>query len=285
MIRNKRVFRKKRRRLKPQVKAIMGVLALLLVGFAVFKAVSINKKNKVAAVALQSSSSSAVSSSEAPSSAAESSAPAKKDNTGKDESAPVNAGTFFDDACFMGDSLTVDFNNYKEIGKAHVVGAIGVSSYRALNDHKVAINEKKSDIGYMPERVAAVKPKKIYMMFGVNDLCWGDQMTEKKFIGYYGGLLDLLKKDCPQAKIYVQSIMPITAAMENQKKTPFTNKKVDQFNSALKKLSAEKGCKYLDVASIVRGSDGKLPAGVSDDGIHLKYGKYKLWLKYLMENS
>jgi lysophospholipase L1-like esterase len=185
----------------------------------------------------------------------------------------------------MGDSLTVDFVNVPEVENAHIVGGIGVSCYRALNDHKVSINGKKSDVGYMPERVAAANPKKIYMMFGVNDLCWGEQMSEKKFIGYYTKLVDLLKKDCPNAKIYIQSIMPITAEMENKKQTPFDNNKVDAFNSGLKTLSEQKGAKFLDVASIVRGADGKLPKGVSDDGIHLKYAKYKLWVNYLLENK
>lgn len=276
------IFAKKHRRcLRPWVKAVIIIIGLLLICLIAVRIYQLNSNNSAAPAA---SSSLAVSSSKTESSSSQvssSSAAAKSSDDGAD----VNEGDFFKGTVFTGDSLTVDMVNFDEFDEADIVGGIGVSAYRAVTDHSVAINGKKSDTAYMPDRVAKYSPKKIYMMFGCNDLTWGDQMTEKKFIGYYSQLIDTFKQKCPGAKIYVQSIMPVTAAMENKKGTPFDNKKVDQFNSALKQLAAEKGAKYLDVASIVRDADGKLPAGISDDGIHLKAKEYKLWVKYLLENK
>lgn len=280
-----RLFSKKHhRRFRPWVKAAIIIIGILLICLIAVKIFQLNSHNNAAPLSSStaSSSSSAVSSSKSESSSVPSSSSSAQ---GSDESADVNEDGFFKDTVFTGDSLTVDMVNFDEFADADIVGGIGVSAYRAVTDHKVAINGKKSDTAYMPDKVASYKPKKIYMMFGCNDLTWGDQMTEKKFIGYYTELIDILKQKCPGAKIYIQSIMPITAEMEYKKNTPFGNKKVDQFNAALKQLAAEKDAKYLDVASIVRGKDGKLPAGVSDDGIHLKAKQYKLWVKYLIENK
>lgn len=281
-----RLFSKKHhRRLKPWVKVaiiIIGAILVCLIGVKIYQLNSQNN-NAVSSSTVSVSSSSAVSSSKAESSSV---APVSSSVAAQssDEGADANEDGFFKDTVFTGDSLTVDMVNFEEFNDADIVGGIGVSAYRAVTDHEVAINGKKSDTAYMPDRVAKYKPKKIYMMFGCNDLTWGDQMSEKKFIGYYTQLIDTLKEKCPDAKIYIQSIMPITAAMENKKNTPFDNKKVDQFNAGLKQLAAQKGAKYLDVASIVRGKDGKLPSGVSDDGIHLKAKEYKLWVQYLLKN-
>jgi lysophospholipase L1-like esterase len=186
---------------------------------------------------------------------------------------------------FMGDSVTVGLMMYNESAKAAVVGSIGASSYRALTCHSVAINGNKKDVGYLPDRVAAAHPKKVFMMFGSNDLEWGTQMPAKKFIGYYGKLIDAVHGRCPKATIYIQSILPITKAVQNTKAYPFDNKRVDQFNAAVKALCKTRGLSYLDVASVIKGPDGCMPANESDDGLHPRTKGYKAWFAYLATHA
>ena len=288
--------KRKRRRIRPICKllaAIVAVAILCIVAINIFRNNSAATSPTESSGASESSSTlSIVSSSTSVTSSSNiakpsSSLPQSSTVSSSDTVSNANKSDFeyFSDAVFMGDSVTDDIINYDEMEKATVVASIGVSAYKALADHKVAINGNKSDIAWMPDRVAAAKPKKIYMMFGTNDLTWGSQMTTEYFIKNYGKLIDELQSRCPGAKIYVQSILPITAAAENKKNWPFDNAKIDTFNAALKVMCGKKGTKYLNVASVIKGPDGKLPSNVTDDGLHLHSKEYKKWFNYLVSNE
>jgi lysophospholipase L1-like esterase len=189
---------------------------------------------------------------------------------------------YFDDAVFVGDSITDGFANYDYFSSDLLVTSIGASTYTAVTDHQMPINESKSDVGWMPDRIAAKDPKKIYLLLGSNDLGW---MSVSQYIDYYGQFIDLLEQKCPGVKIYVQSITPMCASVENSKDWPMDNEKIENYNAALKPMCITKGIKYLDIASVLKGPDGKLPADSSDDGVHLRTKEYKLWIDYLVSNE
>lgn len=191
----------------------------------------------------------------------------------------------FSGAVFMGDSITEDMTNYDVTDGAHIVSSVGASAYRAYTNHQVAINGDPKDTGWLPQRAASFNPKRIYIMFGGNDLCWGNQMTAKMFVKNYGGIVDYLKQNCRSSKIYVQSILPISSSAENSKDWPFDNSKIDQFNAALREMCAQKNVKYLDVASVFKNAQGKLSSEASDDGVHLKSKEYTKWFAYLAKNK
>ena len=170
----------------------------------------------------------------------------------------------------------------------NIIGPIAVEQAQKVQgltinwtSHMITINGNKKDTGYLPDRVAAAHPQKVYMMFGSNDLEWGAQMPPQKFIGYYGKLIDAVHSRCPKAKIYVESILPITRAVQNTKAYPFDNKRIDQFNAALRAMCRARNLSYLDVASAIKGPDGCLPANESDDGLHPRSAGYHTWFKYL----
>ena len=193
--------------------------------------------------------------------------------------------SYFDDAVFMGDSLTEDILSYDVMDKAAVVASIGASTYTALHNRQIAINGNKTDLAWMPERAAASHPKKIYLLFGLNDLCWGSEMSKSQFLQYYAALIGAVRSECPGAKIFIQSILPISASAENSRDFPFDNAKIDDYNIAIQGMCAQEGLTYLDVASVLRGPDGKLPANATDDGAHLRSREYTLWFGYLLSNG
>ena len=193
--------------------------------------------------------------------------------------------SYFDDAVFIGDSITVDIRNYELMDNAAIIGSTGASTYTAYTNHQIEIDEDKNTLGWIPGLVVQKHPKKIYMMFGSNDLGW---MPRDEYIQYYGSLIDYFKINCSDAILYVQSTLPISAKAENTSGPngwPFDNAKIDDYNAALRALCTAKGVRYLDVASVIKGPDGKLPADVTDDGVHLKSGEYKKWFTYLLANK
>jgi lysophospholipase L1-like esterase len=188
--------------------------------------------------------------------------------------AVVASSGYFKNAVFAGDSLTEGIDIYDVMDDATVVANTGLSTYLAL---KSPIKVNDSSMMFV-DAIKAAKPTKVYILLGSNDIIW---MTEDSYISDYGKLLDSIKSGCPNAKIYVQSIFPVTAAYEKK----VTNAKIDEYNSALMTLTSQKGLTYLNVASVLKGSDGKLPDNASDDGVHLKKAYYDKWFDYIASNT
>ena len=74
-----------------------------------------------------------------------------------------------------------------------------------------------------------------------------------------------MKKLQPDAKIYIQSILPVNSKAIKTNKV-FTNDNVD-------------------VGSVMKASNGALPEDASTDGIHLVHSYCQKWLDYLIKNS
>ena len=223
--------------------------------------VSAGSKTPSVSVSSQpSSSSSAVSSAPASSSAIASSA--------------VSPGSYdyFKDAVFIGDSLTSGVSEYSMTKNAGVFASNGMSTSSALTKN-VTVGGKSMSL---PDAVKTAKPAKVYLLLGSNDISW---MKEDTFITYYGKLIDTLKTGTPNAVFYVQSIFPVSAAYE--KSSGVSNDKIDDFNGRLAQLCSQKGVKYVDVGSGLKGSDGKLLPAAAADGYNIKKAYYKTWLDYL----
>ncbi|MGN0601892.1 MAG: GDSL-type esterase/lipase family protein [Oscillospiraceae bacterium] len=185
----------------------------------------------------------------------------------------------FDDAAFVGDSRTVGLQMNTNIPKASFYASIGLNVSTALTDNKVdlANGNKGTVLDGMKEK----KFKRIYVMFGINELGWPypDVFQEK-----YEKLVNEIKKLQPDATVYVQSILPVSYKAVNTNKV-FTNANVNKFNELIKNAAENTGATYLDVASVFRDSNGELPTEASTDGIHLVHDYCQKWLDYLSANS
>jgi lysophospholipase L1-like esterase len=130
------------------------------------------------------------------------------------------------------------------------------------------------------DAVSSIKPAKVYVLLGANDISW---MSQSTFITNYGKLIDALKAGTPGAKYYIQSIFPVTAAYEES--TGITNDKIDAFNTALAALCAQKAVSYVDAGAALKGADGKLTPAEASGGYNIKSSSYKTWFDYLTEHE
>jgi lysophospholipase L1-like esterase len=239
-------------------------------------------KTSSSATSSKSYTSSVTSSSSKTTSSSQPSASSQETTSSQETSSePVNPD-YFKDAVFVGDSLTEGLSLYGEMDDATIIGETGMSAYTSVA-HKFSINGKSQ---YIADATAATKLDKIYLLLGSNDIAEG--YSASKFTGYYGELISDLKSKCPDAKIYVQSVFPVTSKYELKKQLSgvyVTNEKIDQYNVALKAMCADDGATYLDVASVLKGPDGKLPLSASDDGMHLRKAYYDKWFAYLGANK
>lgn len=274
---------------------LLVITAVVLCGAVIIAAILLYRKipAQTAGVAVSGQSSSGQPQSQAPSSSqpapsssnpasvssappASSSAPQTSSATGS-SSAPVKLASFnadtFKDALFIGDSFAEGVGIYYGVSVKNIIGKTSMTSYSALK-RGYTIGGKTQTV---TAAAAASGAHAVYIEIGSNDVTMG--RSPEKFAGYYGELIDGLKSGCKGAKIYVQSVFPVSAAYEA--KTSVSNAKIDAYNTALSALCAQKGVTYLDAASALKGVDGALQSNLTTDGLHMKKSGYNLWLSYL----
>ena len=192
--------------------------------------------------------------------------------------------SYFSDAAFLGDSLTVGFSDYQiNLGGALICGYTGVGPDAIVNRSAVKSPTRGQEVAL--DVLAAAQPRKLYILLGTNTLT--TLGASDRFLAYYGQMLDLLREalgeDCV---IYVQSIPPVrpSAAAE---KPGLASDVLRGVNEQLAQLAASKGCVYLDLWEALADGEGNLKEMLAaPDGVHLSAGNgYGAWVTYLRNHA
>ncbi len=165
------------------------------------------------------------------------------------------------DVVFFGNSITA-MGNFQE----------AFPTVRSIN-----MGYMGDDTKGMLRRVNAIKsvqPKKVFLMAGINGLM---EQTEEEFERRYTILVDSIRSSVPEAKIYLESILPIRSLCYER-----DNTKISKTNAIIKHVAEERGLTYVDLYSLYI-SDGALPADMTFDGIHLRKEAYCLWYETIDE--
>ena len=191
--------------------------------------------------------------------------------------------SYFSDAAFLGDSLTVGFSDYKiNLGGALICGYTGVGPDAIVNRSAVKSSTRGEEIAL--DVLAAAQPKKLYILLGTNTLT--TLGAADRFLAYYGQMLDQLRQALPGCVIYVQSIPPVRpqAAAE---KPGLASDVLRSVNEQLAKLAADKGCVYLDLWETFADENGNLKEMLAaPDGVHFSAGNgYGAWVTYLRNHA
>ena len=186
--------------------------------------------------------------------------------------------SYFDDAVFVGDSITDGIKLYGVMNNATVIAHTGINPETIL--YKEVIKTDEGTVSVL-DALAQVDAGKIYIMQGANGVAF---INQEKFIEYYGQLIDEVKAIHPDATIYVQSILPVTAAKSSD--PLYSNDKIDSYNQALLELTEEKQVYYLNVAEAFKDENGNLPDEASPkDGMHFGVDYYTKWFDYLKTHT
>ena len=192
--------------------------------------------------------------------------------------------SYFSDAAFLGDSLTVGFSDYSiNLGGALICGYTGVGPDAIVNRSAVKSSTRGEEIAL--DVLAAAQPKKLYILLGTNTLT--TLGASDRFLAYYGQMLDELRQtlgeDCI---IYVQSIPPVRPAAA-EKKPGLASDVLRGVNEQLAQLAASKGCVYLDLWEAMADGEGNLKEVLAaPDGVHFSAGNgYGAWVTYLRNHA
>jgi lysophospholipase L1-like esterase len=119
-------------------------------------------------------------------------------------------------------------------------------------------------------QIVSVKPDKLFVMIGVNDL--NKRLGVAVALRNYTTLFDLIDAQLPQTEVYIQSVLPVNAVWPL-----IDNTHIPTLNSALMQHADERGYQYIDLHSVFADAEGALKSDLSNDGIHLLAPGYRLW--------
>lgn len=126
--------------------------------------------------------------------------------------------------------------------------------------------------------VEALKPKKIYLMIGVNNLCWANRPLEV-FDAQFRTLLKDIRYAAPKADVTVLSALPITGKFADK------NHLIPPYNELIKGITEEFEMEYVDLHPYFANENGELREDLTADGIHLNPDGYLTWLQVILDED
>ena len=215
---------------------------------------------------------------------AETPAPAETEEVqGYDYAAPVPEGEaaeddWFSDAAFVGDSLTDGLLLYSGIRGADNLSYKGMTVQTVRTDKVIRQDGAK----YTPlEALGRKTYGKVYLLLGINELGW---YNDQRFYDCYAQLVDLVRAAQPDAQIYLQTLLPVTAE-KSERHEWLKNEKIAVYNDLIARLAEEKEVYLVDAHAALADENGVLPAEESTDGVHLTRSGYELWADYLRRHT
>lgn len=209
---------------------------------------------------------------------------------------PRAADSFFDDAIFIGDSVSLKLNLFTTktrqtepnlLGKAQFLTAGSMGSGNALQPvsdesiHPLYNGTKMS----LADAVAAAGAKKVYIMLGMNDLAvYGVDGAAANMETLLKGILE----KSPDAKIFVETATPLVKA-KNIAGNKLNNDNMRLYNEKLSEMCQRNGWYLVDVCSAVQDSEGNLNVSYCSDpddmGIHFTDEGCRVWIDYLYTHT
>ncbi len=202
------------------------------------------------------------------------SSPALVQGYGKVYSSKPVDSSYFTETAFIGDSLTNGFKMYVDLPGAEFLSG-GSMTIKRLETRKAPGG------GTIMERIKEGGFKKVYIMLGINEYLV--ESNKERILKEYSELVDTVKEHNPDAIIYIESILPVAA--EIQDGGPIYNNVIRGYNDELLKMAIDKQIYYVDIATGMTDDKGNLIEGASTDGTHLTREYYLQWLECLKRHT
>ncbi|HMR18627.1 MAG TPA: GDSL-type esterase/lipase family protein [Sphingobacterium sp.] len=174
------------------------------------------------------------------------------------------------DIVFFGNSITERGPWEELLGKKYTIGNRGIGG-----DNTFGMKARIAD-------VMQSKPKKIFLMMGINDVGRG-LSTEWSLINYEE-VIQIIRRESPKTKIYLQSTLPMNEDILKYDYLKGKEGMVRALNKGVEALAQEYNLVYVNVKEVL--ADGYvLKPEYTTDGIHVNTDAYIRWVAYLKEKK
>jgi len=163
---------------------------------------------------------------------------------------------------FVGDSITQMFNLPRFFRKQRVVNR-GIGGDTMGGIRHLGILDRLADTIYN------LKPKRIILMIGANDLVWSKGTCFETKLEQYELLVRTLRQDLPDTELWSVSVLPVRNEYASK------NGDIQQFNEYGARVAAQHGARWLDVYAEFLNEEGQLSEAFSDGNIHLSTPGYR----------
>lgn len=137
------------------------------------------------------------------------------------------------------------------------------------------IGDGTGDILERLDPIIAAKPRKVFLLIGVNDLMFHPLSKIEEF---YEKIVSRIVSETPTTQLYLESVLPIH---NDLRRNGMKNEDINTLNQAIERLAKKYGLTYIDLHSKLKNTEGALREELSLDGIHLNGEGYLILKKNL----
>lgn len=174
------------------------------------------------------------------------------------------------DVIFFGNSITERGPWEELLGKRYVVGNRGIGG-----DNTFGMKARIAD-------VMLSKPKKIFLMMGINDV--GRGLPTAVTLANYEQVVRIIQKQSPKTKIYLQSTLHMNESLLKPDYLKGKEHMVYALNEGIQDLAKKYSLPFVNLNEVL-AEDGVLKAEYTMDGIHVNPDAYIRWVEYLKEKK
>ncbi len=136
--------------------------------------------------------------------------------------------------------------------------------------------ETTTDVLNRLYQVTDGKPKKVFLMIGINDFNSNPTNKDNAVQKNIRTIVERIQKESPKTKIYVQSILPVSKDRVDR------DRELRKVNPDLEKMCEEKGVAYIDLYTTFADENGNLKKEYTfADGLHLNGAGYMAWAEII----
>lgn len=201
--------------------------------------------------------------------------------------------SYFNDAVFIGDSISYGFELY--VTEKHANGETVLGEAQFLTSGSLSYGNSLWDVSdesvhptyngekmKLEDAIAQIKPGKIFILLGTNDVAlYGVEQT----IANADTEISRMLEASPGADIFIMSTTPKYSPAESDVDGALNNADIDALNVAMRQFAVEKGYNFMNIAPLFKDETGGLAADYCSDkegmGIHFTSAAYDIWLDFL----
>ena len=158
---------------------------------------------------------------------------------------------------FIGDSLT-DYCDWYEL-----MGNSNIRNRGIAGDFIEGVSRRLDE-------ALKSKPKKIFLMIGINNLVLIHNSKEQ-VLEAYEKLMKSIKAKSPSSLVYIESILPVNGSLQDN------NLNIVSINRGLVALTKKYNFQYINLHDSFLDKNNVLNSNYSADGLHLNGKGYLVW--------
>lgn len=182
---------------------------------------------------------------------------------------------YYDDAVFIGSKALAGLADYGYVNSENMLLS---DSIKLSNINTVIISENDVQ-NTIADAVVSKQAKKVYIMTGLYEL---NNIDSTNLFEGLEGFVNTVQNNIPDIEIYFISLFPVPDEIEA---TIASNVDIDAYNSSLLKLADKIQVNYLEINTMMKGNDGKLPSSSAEiNGIRLTKETYGMISEYILSH-